>query len=294
MNAFGYTVRRFFRTFGIIHSHGVRTQLSKEKQIVSEAEDLLGRLAWRDTQNIQELAGQYWKMTDYERQQERLRTEGETLAVENDKARDTLEEIEDHFGAQMGKLKEEKRVLMEKAIDIMRAIDEIRDAAEYREGIFNGLEMKVKVLQEDDANGGIYAEEVSKTLTAMEQIQVQLDRDEQMIEKRSEQLRAVEQEVEKFEEEIDRIKQEVARETANIRTEIGRLSKRVAEVSAKIGALQNLKNDLSYEVGQFLSQNAYSRSPEVRSVLKKHRAIISKILYFRRSIDYHARLLGGI
>ena len=107
-------------------------------------------------------------------------------------------------------------------------------------------------------------------------------------------MNAVEEEVERIEQEIDTIKQEMARETAGVRTEIGRLSKQVAEVSAKIGALQNLKNDLSYEVGQYLSQNAYSRSPEVRLVLKRHRAIISKILYFRRSIDYHARLLGGL
>lgn len=294
MNAFGYFVRRFFRTFGLQQSHRVRTQLSKEKQIVSEAEDLLGRLAWRDTQNIQELAGQYWKMTDYERQQERLRTQGEDLAVENEQVRDTLEKIEDHYSVQIGKLKEEKRIRMEKAIDIMAAIDEVRDAAEYREGIFNGLEMKVKVLQEEDESGGVYADEVGKTLASMEQIQVQLDRDEQVIAKRTAQLNAIEDEVEEIEEEIGLVKQEMARETAGVRTEIGRLSKQVAEVSAKIGALQNLKNDLSYEVGQFLSQNAYSRSPEVRGVLKKHRAIITKILYFRRSIDYHARLLGGI
>ena len=259
---------------------------------MSEAEDLLGRLAWRDTQNIQELAGQYWKMTDYERQQERLRTMGEDLSVENENVRDTLEKIEDHFGVQIGKLKDEKRTRMEKAIDVMRAIDEVRDAAEYREGIFNGLEMKVKVLQDDDEGGG--GDEVSKTLAAMEQIQGQLDRDEAVISKHTAQLNAIEDEVEEIEEEIGRVRQEMARETAGIRTEIGRLSKQVAEVSAKIGALQNLKNDLSYEVGQFLSQNAYSRSPEVRGVLKKHRAIITKILYFRRSIDYHARLLGGI
>ena len=292
MNAFGYMVRRFFRSFGVFRSHQVRTQLSKEKQIVSEAEDLLGRLAWRDTQNIQELAGQYWKMTDFERQQERLRDQGEQLAVENDEVRDTLEKIENHYSVEIGRLKENKRIRMESAIDIMRSMDEVKEAAEYREGIFNGLEMKIKVLQEESSDS--YAEEIRSTLETMEQIQGQLDRDNSIINQRTAQLNAVEEEVERMEGEIDSVKHEMARETAGVRTEIGRLSKEVAEVSAKIGALQNLKNDLSYEVGQFLSQNAYSRAPEVRSVLRKHRAIISKILYFRRSIDYHARLLGGV
>jgi chromosome segregation ATPase len=292
MNAFGYIVRRFFRSFGVFRSHQVRTQLSKEKQIVSEAEDLLGRLAWRDTQNIQELAGQYWKMTDFERQQERLRTEGEHFAVENDDVRDTLDSIENHYSGEIGQMKEDKRIRMEKAIDIMRAIDEVKEAAEYREGIFNGLEMKIKVLREEDP--AAYGDEIRKTLVSMEQIQEQLDRDNGIISKRTAQLDSVENEVAKIEEEIDALKLEMARETADVRTEIGRLSKKVAEVSAKIGALQNLKNDLSYEVGQFLSQNAYSRNPVVRPVLKKHRAIISKILYFRRSIDYHVRLLGGV
>ena len=159
----------------------MRTQLSKEKQIVSEAEDLLGRLAWKDTQNIQELAGQYWKMTDYERQQERLRVEGEDLAVENEKVRDTLDKIENHFSDQIGHLREEKRVRMEKAIDIMRVIDELKEASEYREGIFNGLEMKVKVLQEENDATGEYAEEVRSTLANMEQIQKQLDRDDEIV-----------------------------------------------------------------------------------------------------------------
>ena len=64
-----------------------------------------------------------------------------------------------------------------------------------------------------------------------------------------------------------------------------------ADISAKIGSLQNSKNALANRIGRYLSQNIESPSHEIRSVLSKHRALTSKIRYFRQSIGYFQRLV---
>lgn len=92
------------------------------------------------------------------------------------------------------------------------------------------------------------------------------------------------------EKEIFNKRDEMRAETSNLVAEIGRSSKQVAEISAKIGAIENAKTELTFRVGQFLSQNLNSDDPKVRKVLTNHRSLVSKIIYLKQSIQYNTRL----
>jgi uncharacterized coiled-coil DUF342 family protein len=81
---------------------------------------------------------------------------------------------------------------------------------------------------------------------------------------------------------------------AEIVGKIGRGSKQLADYSAKIGSLQTSKNALANRIGRYLSQNIETPDAEVRAVLRKHRALASKISYFRKSIQYQQRLVRRV
>ena len=64
----------------------------------------------------------------------------------------------------------------------------------------------------------------------------------------------------------------------------------IAELSAKIGALENQKGEISFLVGQYLSNNLDSRDPAVQHALRPFRPLISRIKYLKASIQYNQRL----
>lgn len=288
MNAFGYHVNRVAGFFGIRRTKHLRQTMTQESMFLNEAMELLGRAAWRDSGGIDDLAVEYWQIRDVEKKQRELWDESEALRSTKEELEVRRANIDSGFGREVDVLKEKKIELMSKAIVLMREIEAAREELERVKRRFAGMRLRLKAIDEEpEAAAGLDRHATEENIESARTDYA--DRQKSLEEKE-----AALKEVEKLIEENDGVlaakKAELKQAAAEVVGEIGRVSKTLADLSAQIGSLQNEKNQLSTRVGRYLSQNIDSRSQEIRQILHKHRALASKISYFRKSIDYQQRL----
>ena len=92
MNALSYTVLRLARSVGVNNRHMHLRAARNESTLLSEAEDLLGHMAWEDVEEVVDLAEEYWSIVELEGQKGELYDEIRTLEEENRKLSDEHED----------------------------------------------------------------------------------------------------------------------------------------------------------------------------------------------------------
>lgn len=291
MNAFGYFLHRFGSRLGIHSSERHRwAAINRETQILSEAEDLLGRLAWPDVKGLDELSGEYWQIRDLEQQQLVLREQSQEADERNEALKEQLHEMQETAEQQFQSLRDRKSKTMEKALGLMHDIEELKGWKEETKKKFLNLKSKIELMQRLGQADEKISGEVEKTESAMTKLKEEFSGDLGDIKEKTDQIEALEKEVSGLDQELVEGKARLKRDTAERNAEVGRLSKQIADLSAKIGALENTKSGFHFTVGHFLSNHIETRDPEIVPVLRKHRQLISRILYYRRSIAYNQRL----
>jgi chromosome segregation ATPase len=290
MNAFGYLLHRLGARLGLCNERHRWTAINRETQILSEAEDLLGRLAWPDVKDLDELSGEYWQIRDIDQQQETLRQQSRDADERNESLKEKLHAMEEEADHRFQSLRARKSKRMEEALVLMHDIEEIKGWKEETKKKFLNLQSKIELMQRlgqaDDEISG----EVEKTESAMARLKEEFSGDLTDIKAKTDQIEAVEREVASLDQELTDGKARLKQDTLEITAEIGRLSKQIADLSAKIGALENTKSGFYFTVGHFLSNHIDTRDPAIFRVLRKHRQLVSRILYYRRSIAYNQQL----
>ena len=290
MNAFGYFFHRIGLKLGLLSERHRWGAINRETQILSEAEDLLGRLAWPDVKDIDDLSGEYWQIRDLDQQQEMLRQASLSADERNEQLRESLYDIEDAAEARLKGLRELKSKRMEEALGLMREIDQLKDWKEETKKKYTNLKSKIELMRRLGQNDEDISSEVVKTEAAMARLKEEFTGDLGDINAKTDAIETLENEIAGIEAELNKSKSKVKEETAELNAEVGRLSKQIAELSAKIGALENAKSNFYFTVGHYLSNRLESNSPDIVAVLRKHRPLISRIFYYRRSIALNQQL----
>jgi len=290
MNAFGYFLHRFGARLGLGSERHRWAAINRETQILSEAEDLLGRLAWPDVKDIEELSGEYWQIRDLSRQQEELRAQSRETDEKNEALKARLHEVESAAEQRLQSLRERKSKRMEDALGLMRDIEELKGWKEETKKKFGNLKSKIELMKrlgqaEEQIDG-----EVERTHSAMAKLKEQFSGDIGDIKTKTDEIEAIEQEVAALDSELTGGKVRLRQDTAELNAEISRLSKQIADLSARIGSIENTKSGFYFTVGHYLSNNIHTRDRLVFSVLRKHRQLVSRILYYRRSIAFNQQL----
>jgi chromosome segregation ATPase len=290
MNAFGFFLRRIAWQFGLKRERQRWGAVNRETQILSEAEDLLGRLAWKDVKGIDELSGEYWQILDIDQQQEKIREETRVTDAECEQLREQLEEIQSKHEEHLRALRERKAKRMEEALGLMREIEHLKEWKDGAKRKFVTLKAKLKVMRKHEEEASNIEGEVEKTHSAMARLKEEFAGDLAGIQSKTDGIEAIEKEVEDIERQLVSGKAVLKAATADLAANVGRLSKQIAEHSARIGSLENTKGEFFYQIGHFLSNNLDSKDPAIRGALRRHRPLVSRIMYFRRSIAFNQRL----
>ena len=124
-------MRRLALQFGIKQERARWSAVTRETQLLAEAQDLLGKLAWPSMERIEEMSGEYWQLKDLDERQAAMVAVSERLEVENDEAQDRLYSIEEEAEKDIDAIQGRRTELMEKAAEIMDGVEEVkhRDAA---------------------------------------------------------------------------------------------------------------------------------------------------------------------
>jgi chromosome segregation ATPase len=287
MNAIGFFMRRLLWQFGIKQERHRWSAVTRETQFLAEAQDLLGKLAWPKCDEIDDLSGEYWQILDLDKRQQEMRDQSEKLTSENEAAQERLYEIEDRHEHQVQAILSRKRELMEKAVVIMNDVEQIKDSDSDTRRRFGSLKAKLEVLKRQD---GDYAEEIEKTRALLVKLKESHAKDLSEIAGRESEVEKLEQAVQRIDDEVASRREQLRSETAELVQEIGRRSKQIAELSAKIGSIDTQKGELSFLIGQYLSNAIDGRDPGVQKAINAFRPIVNKIKSLRVSIQYNQRL----
>ena len=291
MNAFGFFTRRLLWQFGIRQERQRWSTVTRETQFLAEAQDLLGKLAWPLCDDIEDLSGEYWQILDLDKRQQEMRDLSEQLTTDNEAAQDKLYEIEDRYDHQVQSILSRKRELMEKAVEIMNDVEEIKNRDGDTRRKFGSLKAKMEVLKKQD---GDYAAEIEKTRGTLVKLKDSHARDLAEITGRESEVEKLEQAVQRIDDEVSSRRDALRAETAELVSEIGKRSKQIAELSAKIGSIDTQKGDLTFQIGQYLSNAIDHKEPGVQKPLNAYRPIVTKIKNLRVSIQYNQRLARRI
>ena len=288
MNAFGYIVRRVLWQFGIKRVKKRWEVANRELQVLKEAEDLLGRVAWREANDVEELTGEYWQLKNIETQEKALKEEIDQLRDTNEDLEEKIFDITDEVHEAIDKAVEERNQVAEEVDKYLLEIEEIReDAAEVRRR-FDGYKVKYKVLKEQ-GDDPAQLEEIQNVLKELRD--EFNDRKEKTIEFNKE-IERVEERLLGMDESIQDKRQEIGSKTSKVSVQIGENSKRLADLMAKVGAYEREKRELQSKIGLFLSAHT-DETPGLRRATERHMDLISKINYFRKSVQYNQRLAKG-
>lgn len=284
-------MRRLAWQFGIKKERNRWSAVTRETQLLAEAQDLLGKLAWPLCDKIEDLSGEYWQILDLDKRQKEMRELSERLTSENEAAQEKLYEIEDRYDHQVQAILTRKRELMERAVAIMNEVEEIklRDSDTRRK--FGSLKAKLEVLKRQD---GDYTAEIDRTRETLVKLKESHALDLSEITARETEVEKFEQSVQRIDEEVTARRDQLRMETTELVSEIGRRSKHIAELSAKIGSVDTQKGDLTFQMGQYLSNAIDGRDKGAQAALNAYRPIVSKIKSLRNSIQYNQRLARRI
>ena len=288
MNAIGFFIGRFAWQLGLRMERARWNAVTRETQLLAEAQDLLGKLAWPHIDNVERLSGEYWQLSDLQKQQHEFREKSTQLSAENEAAQDRLYVIEDAVEDDVDALRKKKADLMARAMGIMDQVDEIKDRDAETRRRFTSLKGKLEVLKKQ--SDGDFAAEIDRTRQSLSALKEEHSKDLESIAQLEADVQKLELTVQGIDAEIAGLRDKHKAETADLVQEIGRRSKLIAETSARIGAVESQKNELSFQVGQYLSNQIDNPDPEVRKVLSRYVALINRIRHLRRSIQYNQRL----
>jgi chromosome segregation ATPase len=291
MNAIGFFMRRLAWQFGIKKERNRWSAVTRETQLLAEAQDLLGKLAWPMCNEIDDLSGEYWQILDLDKRQQEMRDHSEKLTNDNEASQEKLYEIEDRYDNQVQSILSRKRELMEKAVVIMNDVEEIKSRDSDTRRKFGSLKAKLEVLKRQD---GDYSAEIERTRQTLVKLKDEHARDLAEITGRESEVEKLETAVQRIDDEVAARREQLKAETTDLVAEIGRRSKQIAELSAKIGSIDTQKGDLSFLIGQYLSNAIDGRDPGVQRALNAYRPIVAKIKSLRASIQYNQRLARRI
>jgi chromosome segregation ATPase len=291
MNAIGFFMRRLAWQFGIKQERARWSAVTRETQLLAEAQDLLGKLAWPSMERIEEMSGEYWQLKDLDERQAAMVAESERLEVENDDAQDRLYSIEEEAERDIEAIQGRRTELMEKAAEIMDGVEEVkqRDAETRRR--FSSMKAKLEVLLK---RGEEYGAEVEKTRSVLGRLRDEHAKDLEEITRRESDVERLEMGVLQIDKETTARRERLKAETTELVSSIGKRSKQIAELSARIGAVETKKGEISFVIGQYLGRHLDSRDAAVQEVLRPFRPIVGRIKDLRASIRYNQRLARRI
>ena len=288
MNAIGFTIRRVARSFGLKNEMNRRMAITRELQLLAEAEELLGHVAWRDSENIQEAAEGYYQIRDLEAEAIGLRKEIRGLETENNTLLAEQEDLEGSLERQIAQLSDAKFEAMQRTIAWMNEIENLKIDSEITRKKYSGMKLRLK----SHTDSGAGQEEIDAARNNLIQLKEEFALETKEIVNRQTLVEETDAEISSLEDQIAETRESARARITTLMNTVGKSSNLVARYGAKLGSIEKNITDLSFEMGNFLSNNVNNPTPEVREVIRKHRTLISKIVSLKSSIRFN-RILAG-
>lgn len=288
MNAIGYAIRRVARSIGIKSEMNRRRAITREMQLLAEAESTLGRAAWSDSENIPELAEEFYQIRHLKAEAMKLKNELRALEEENRRLLSEQEKLEAVLEGKIAKVTAAKSKEMQRTVALMREVENLRIDAEITHKKYSGVRLRLKSLLDAQAP----ADALEPVRVNLAQLKQEYAHETSQIIDRQEDLKVSDAEIFRLENLIADTREGARSKLSTLMGEVGRSSNLLARHSAKLGSIEKAIGDLSFAVGSYLSSRSDDPTPEIKQVISKHRDLVSKLTSLKSSIRFN-RILSG-
>lgn len=286
MNLLEFFVRKTAARLGVVAPRLYLRNATEESILLKEAETLIGKMAWRELEHVEELTNEYWRIRQLDAEQKKLEEDLETATAEMNRIQEAAKTPETQFSPQLekiGMLLESER---EKLTEKLKAMQDLIQAAETVRKKFNGLKLKLSVLKGEDADEQTL-EGVRHDLQETKNKYGDLARE---VENLRGEVKLVERKIKAIESEMDNLRGRISLRERNLTREVSDAGRRLMELNSRLAILESEKGELYATIGRLLRVGSDTGSDAYRDVLERFDPIIQQARTLSKSIEFNRRL----
>jgi chromosome segregation ATPase len=286
MNRLEFLARKAAARLGVVAPRLYLRNATEESILLKEAETLIGKMAWRDLEHVEELTNEYWRIRQLDMEQTKLGQERDVATAEMERIQAAANAPETQFAPQLEKigllLDSERDKLTEK----LRAMQDSIHAAEMVRKKFNGLKLKLSVLKGENADEPSL-EGVRHDLQETKTRYGELARD---VENIRGDVGLIERKIKAIESEMDNLRGRISLRERNLTRELSDAGRRLMEINSRLSILESEKAELYCTIGRLLRVGTHAGSDAYRDVLDRFSPIIQQARTLSKSIEFNRRL----
>jgi len=286
-----YFIARIAQGFGYFRRNQRMAEAATEMHLLREAEAHLGFAVWESVGEIDQLSVEYWNLR-------RLIKEKESIKERLEASNEVLEEAQTTRIAILNSTPEAQQELLDERTKLLVELEELgrqRDEiiAEAREirRFFDGMKMKIKVLNDENQESSGKQEGLDKAQASLKESKIRFA---ELKEKRLEigkLIEAGDARIDAVDLKLDQLKKDRRSDAAESFQAISEGNREVSSLRAEIGVLDTQMRQLYAEIGRYVSRNA-THVPACSKVAVPHRSLVDIMRALRRSIALNHRLAG--
>ena len=281
-----YIFARFAQAFGVNRRQRRMAEAASEMHLLREAEQVLGQSVWERVEEVEELGVEYWNLRKLIKERDEIRAKLEDcelvladahehrttlLGAKSDEQAD-LETIRGQLLADLEKLSRERDQVIGQAREIRR--------------IYDGLKMKLEVLQREGTSDAI-----EKTKSRMIELKTRFTELKQDRDRVAADIAEGDAKVDAIDAELAEERQKHRAEASVAFQQIGQANRDISALKAQVGLIDTQMRQLFSEIGRHVSRNAFVNE-QCKSAAKGHIPMIDVMRALRKSVAMNHRLAG--
>lgn len=287
MTRFRYFTWRIAKAFGISFHTRHATNAAAEQHLLREAEEMLGRLCWEDTEEIEELSVEYWNLR-------KLTKKYTDLSGKIDSAHDTLQRSHDERASLLEMVVDstkdlvaEREVLVEKSERLAAERESILTEARNVKRRHDGIKAKLEVLV---GEGGQTSAEVDRSKEELVSLKKRFKELRERRDALAARIDSLDGEIEDLDGRIETRRSEMRDEAFGSYQNIGKANRDISQTRAELGLLETEMITLYSEIGRYIL--THHEHPSLQNVVRKQRSLVGQMAALRLSITLNNRLAG--
>lgn len=281
-----YIFARIAQAFGVNRRQRRMSEAASEMHLLREAEQVLGQSVWEQVEEVEELGVEYWNLRKLIKERDEIRgklSECETILADAHEQRSSL--LNAKSDSQI-ELEEKRGGLLADLEMLAKDRDQVIQQAREIRRVYDGLKMKLEVLQREGTSEAIEKTRVRMTELKTKFTQLKADRD-----RIAASIAEGDSLVDIIDNQLSEERQKHRAEASVAFQQIGQANRDISALKAQQGLIDTQMRQLYSEIGRHVSRNAFINE-QCRNAAKGHIPMIDVMRALRKSVAMNHRLAG--
>jgi chromosome segregation ATPase len=281
-----YILARMAQAFGVNRRQRRMAEAASEMHLLREAEQVLGQSVWEQVEEVEELGVEYWNLRKLIKERDEIRGKLEDCEAILADAHEQRSNLLGSKSDSQSDLEGERAELLADLEKLSRERDSVIQQAREIRRIYDGLKMKLEVLQREGTTDAI-----EKTKSRMIDLKGQFTELKQRRDLVAASIAEGDSKVDAIDTELAEERQKHRAEASVAFQQIGQANRDISSLKAQLGLIDTQMRQLFSEIGRHVSRNAFIND-ECRNAAKGHIPMIDVMRALRKSVAMNHRLAG--